>query len=185
MKNDPASFIEAGKVFACGKDPYFPAWPDVLQLGAFQPALRQEVVDTVSEIAERCDGVRCDMAMLMLNNIFEGTQELAQGKADRRILADGHLRNQTRRIRSSVSSPRHVGTSRVGTAAKGFDFCYDKKLYDRMESENPESVRLHLTADPSYQDKMMRFLENYSDEPRAAAAFPDAKQRADAVAFLT
>jgi hypothetical protein len=31
-RNDPASFVaEGGKVFACGRDPYFPAWPDVLQ----------------------------------------------------------------------------------------------------------------------------------------------------------
>ena len=73
-RNDPASFIEAGgKVFACGRDPFFPAWSDVLQLNVFQPGLRQAVIDTVSDIAEQCDGIRCDMAMLLLNNIFERT----------------------------------------------------------------------------------------------------------------
>ena len=65
-RNDPASFVEAGgKVFACGRDPYFPAWPDVLQLNAFQPGLRQAVIETLSDIAGQCDGVRCDMAMLL------------------------------------------------------------------------------------------------------------------------
>ena len=73
-RSDPASFIEfGGKVFACGRDPYFPAWPDVLQLNAFHPGLRQAVIETISEIAEQCDGIRCDMAMLMLNDIFERT----------------------------------------------------------------------------------------------------------------
>src|SRR4029077_1882796 len=37
-RREPASFIELeGNVYACGKDPYFPAWPDVLQLNAFHP----------------------------------------------------------------------------------------------------------------------------------------------------
>ena len=74
LRRDPASFIAAGgKVLACGRDPYFPAWPDVLQLNAFHPGLRSAAVETVAEIAEQCDGVRCDMAMLMMSDIFERT----------------------------------------------------------------------------------------------------------------
>ena len=74
LREIPASFFETGAdVFACGRDPYFPAWPDVLQLNAFQPGLREAVIETVSKIAEQCDGIRCDMAMLLLNNIFERT----------------------------------------------------------------------------------------------------------------
>ena len=60
-------------MFARGRDPYFPAWPDVLQLNAFQPGLRQAVIETITDIAGQCDGIRCDMAMLMLNDIFERT----------------------------------------------------------------------------------------------------------------
>jgi hypothetical protein len=67
---------------------------------------------------------------------------------------------------------------------QGFDNCYDKKLYDRMEHGDAESVRLHLFADPSYQKGMVRFIENH-DEPRAAAAFPGEKGRASAVVVLT
>ena len=63
---------------------------------------------------------------------------------------------------------------------QGFDFCYDKRLYDRLEHENAESVRLHLCADPAYQNKLLRFIENH-DEPRAASAFTPAKERAAAV----
>jgi len=61
------------KVIACGKDPYFPAWPDVLQLNAFHPGLRQAAIETVAEIASQCDAMRCDMAMLLMNQIFERT----------------------------------------------------------------------------------------------------------------
>ena len=72
-------------MFACGRDPYFPAWPDVLQLNAFQPGLRQAVIETISDIAEQCDGIRCDMAMLMLNTIFERTWGARAGSRPPRI----------------------------------------------------------------------------------------------------
>jgi hypothetical protein len=67
---------------------------------------------------------------------------------------------------------------------QGFDHCYDKKLYDRMEHGDVEGVRLHLRADRAYQQGMVRFIENH-DEPRAAAAFPPGKVRAAAVVVLT
>ena len=38
LQNEPASCAQVGeKIFACGKDPYFPAWPDVVQVNAFEP----------------------------------------------------------------------------------------------------------------------------------------------------
>src|SRR4051812_26952610 len=73
-RDDPSSYLEiSGKVYACGRDPYFPAWPDVLQLNAFDPGLRKAAIETVSTIARQCDGIRCDMAMLFINKIFERT----------------------------------------------------------------------------------------------------------------
>ena len=58
------------------------------------------------------------------------------------------------------------------------------RLYDRLEHENAESVRQHLCADPAYQQRLLRFLENH-DEPRAAAAFAREKERAAAVVTST
>ena len=68
----------------------------------------------------------------------------------------------------------------MGTQQHGFDFCYDKRLYDRLEHDNAENVRLHLCADLAYQQKLLRFLENH-DEPRAAATFSRAKEQSAAV----
>ena len=67
---------------------------------------------------------------------------------------------------------------------QGFDYCYDKRLYDRLEHAEAEVVRLHLCADRAYQERLVRFIENH-DEPRAAASFPPAKARAAAVTALT
>ena len=54
---------------------------------------------------------------------------------------------------------------------QGFDFCYDKRLYDRIIGEDASAVRDHLRADLGYQSRLLRFLENH-DEPRIAAACP-------------
>ena len=66
----------------------------------------------------------------------------------------------------------------------GFDYCYDKRLYDRLLHEGPASVRGHLQADIGYQRRLVRFLENH-DEPRAAAEFAPDAERAAAVAVAT
>src|ERR1700733_5188782 len=74
VRNNPVSFMAIqGRVFACGRDPFFPAWRDVLQLNAFAQSLRKAAIDTVSGIAAQCDGIRCDMSMLLLHHIFERT----------------------------------------------------------------------------------------------------------------
>ncbi len=184
-RNDPASYIEVqGRVYACGKDPYFPAWPDVLQLNAFQPGLRKAVIDTLSDIASQCDGVRCDMAMLLLNSIFERTW----GKQAGRTPATEYWVDVILALRET--NPKFLFIAEAywdlewELQQNGFDFCYDKRLYDRLEHENAESVRLHLCADLAYQQKLLRFIENH-DEPRAAAAFSAAKERAAAVATST
>ena len=123
--SDGRSFTElAGTVFALGRDPFFPAWPDVLQLNAFHPGLRQAVIETLSEIAEQCDGVRCDMAMLLLNQIFERTWGARAGPwpADE-LLGAVRSRPSSSGIRGSSSSPRPTGTwsgscsSRASTTA--------------------------------------------------------------------
>jgi hypothetical protein len=185
LRNDPASFVKVdGSVYACGRDPFFPAWPDVLQLNAFEPDLRRAVIETISNIAEQCDGMRCDMAMLLTNPIFERTWG---GRAGSRPATEYWVD-----VISAVKK-KHPGFLFIAEAywdlewelqQQGFDFCYDKKLYDRLEHNDAESVRLHLCADLAYQRKLLRFIENH-DEPRAAATFSPAKERAAALTMAT
>jgi hypothetical protein len=185
LRRDPASFIAAGgKVLACGRDPYFPAWPDVLQLNAFDPGLRGAAVETVQKIADQCDGVRCDMAMLMMSDVFERTWGPRAGVRP----AEDYWPALIPAVCSRHPELRFMAEAywdlEWALQQQGFDYCYDKQLYDRMEHGAAENVRLHLLADRSYQEGMVRFIENH-DEPRAAATFPDGKGRAAAVAILT
>lgn len=186
-ERDPSGFIElAGHVFAHGRDPYFPAWPDVLQLNAFSADARTGVVATLRDIAAQCDGVRCDMAMLMMDDIFAGTWGDRVGAP----LRLGYWPEITEAVRRT-----HPGFLFVAEAywdreyalqREGFDYCYDKRLYDRLVNggDPAASVAIHLAADPAYQGRLLRFLENH-DEPRAASLLDPPRHRAAAVATLT
>jgi hypothetical protein len=124
------------------------------------------------------------MAMLLLNDIFERTWG---GRAGARPIND-YWKTVIPAIKGRHPAFRFIAEAywdlEWELQQQGFDACYDKKLYDRMEHGPAENVRLHLLADHAYQEGMVRFIENH-DEPRAGATFPDGKGRAAAVAILT
>jgi hypothetical protein len=171
-------------VFACGRDPYFPAWPDVLQLNAFHPGVRRAAIDTLLSIAAQSDGVRCDMAMLVTNPVFERTWAERSGPRPETEYWVDILHSVKQRNSNFLLIAEAYWDLEWELQQQGFDFCYDKRLYDRLEHDSAESVRLHLCADHTYQDKLLRFIENH-DEPRAATTFPGAKQQAAAVLTST
>ena len=185
LRRDPGSFVGIGKkIFACGQDPFFPAWPDVLQLNAFDPGLRKAVVETLTGIADQADGLRCDMAMLLMNNIFERTWGPRAGARPSAEYWPEVIQAVKKKYPDFLFMAEAYWDQEWELQQQGFNFCYDKRLYDRLEHDNAESVRLHLCADAAYQDKLVRFIENH-DEPRAAATFTPEKERAAAVTIMT
>ena len=185
LEDDPGSFVAIdGSVLARGRDPYFPAWPDVVQLNAFAPALRAGVVDTLRDIAEQCDGVRCDMAMLMMNGVFAKTWGARVGAPPEQDYWPAVIPA----VRQTHPGFRFIAEAywdlEWALQQQGFDFCYDKRLYDRLVAGDTRQVRPHLSADRQYQQRLLRFIENH-DEPRAAAVFDERRQRVAAVAALT
>jgi len=185
LQADPHSFVAiAGRVFACGRDPYFPAWRDVLQLNAFDPGLRSVAIETLLQIAAQCDGVRCDMAMLLINAVFERTWGRRAGTrpdAEYWPLVIASVKDKFPQFQFIAEAYWDLEWE---LQQQGFDYCYDKRLYDRLQHDPAENVRLHLCADLAYQERLVRFIENH-DEPRAAAAFTPEKHRAAAVTVLT
>jgi glycosidase len=184
LRNDPSYMEGHGTVYVRARDPYFPAWPDVLQLNAFEPALRRAVIETVSSIAQQCDGMRCDMAMLFLNPIFERTWNGRAGPKPETEYWVDVISAIKKNYPSFLFIAEAYWDLEWELQQQGFDFCYDKKLYDRLEHSHAESVRLHLCADLAYQGKLLRFIENH-DEPRAAATFSPEKERAAALTIAT
>ena len=60
-------------MIAHGRDPYFPGWPDTLQVNHRHAGFREAMLRTLESIAQQCDGVRCDMAMLVLPDVIART----------------------------------------------------------------------------------------------------------------
>ena len=142
-----------GKVFACGRDPYFPAWQDVLQLNAFSKGMRKEAIKTVSSIAEQCDGMRCDMAMLLLSDVYARTWGEKAGVKPNTEYWSEVISAVKKKHPDTVFIAETYWDMEWELLQLGFDYCYDKRLYDRLVFDTAEGVRLHLLAEPTYQDK--------------------------------
>ena len=183
LRREPGNYVALatpGLILAHGRDPYFPGWTDTLQLDYRQPALREAMMGELLRVASRCDGVRCDMAMLLEPDVIERTWPSPRdvpGPAPFWPEAIARVRG---------ARPDFLFLAEVywdlewRLLQHGFDFTYDKRLYDRLRAGAAGPVRAHLAAAPDFRDRCARFLENH-DEPRAAAAFPPELHRAAAV----
>jgi len=184
LQRDPGAYLEVhGTVFACGRDPYFPAWPEVLQLDASNPLLRAAMAEQVASIVTRCDALRCDMAMLVLDDVFErtwGRRADTDGGFWPEVFAAGRATNPDVRFWAEA-----YWDLEPVLVDQGFDACYDKRLYDRLVHRAPvDEVRAHLSAPLDWQRHTVRFVENH-DEPRAASVFAPARHLATLTAVCT
>lgn len=168
------------RLFAHGRDPYFPGWPDTLQLNYANPSTQDAMRQILLKIAAQCDAVRCDMAMLVLPEVFERTWGMK---------AQPFWAEAIRQVKQKHPAFQFIAEVywdlEWTLQQQGFDYTYDKRLYDRLEHRQARSSREHLQAEMAYQNKMVRFLENH-DESRAASTFPfEPHQVAAVVTFLS
>ncbi len=190
LAREPNNWIEvrAGgrrAILAYGRDPFFAGWADTLQLDYRSAALREAMTGELARVAGMCDGIRCDMAMLVEPDVFARTWQHALPPVDG---SEGALAPfwPGAIARARQANPRVMFMAEVywdrewDLQQEGFDFTYDKRLYDRLRHGSGRSVHDHLLADLAYQSRSARFLENH-DEPRAADVFPLEVHRAAAV----
>jgi hypothetical protein len=165
------------RVVAFGRDPFFAGWPDTLQLDYSSPEVRATMVDQLLVAAGHGDGLRCDMAMLLLPDVFERTWGRAMDAFWPDAIAAVRATYPGFTFMAEVYWDREFDLQQ-----QGFDATYDKRLYDRLAGPVDE-VRGHLCADAAFQARSARFLENH-DEPRAAVTFGDG-DRHKAAAVVT
>ena len=167
-------------ILAHGRDPFFPGWTDTLQLDYSNPTTQGAMLAALQKIAGQCDGVRCDMAMLVLPDVFERTWGRRPQPFWPRVI---------RSVREHVSDfcfMAEVYWDLEWTLQQeGFNYTYDKRLYDRLHDGHARPVREHFLAGLDFQNKLARFIENH-DEPRAAATFaPPIHEAAAVITFLS
>jgi glycosidase len=167
------------EIIACGRDPYFAPWTDTAQLNYFSPALREAMIDEIRHISQFCDGARCDMAMLVLSDNFHQTWEAMLGSTS--VPQEEFWHEAISALPEFIWIAEAYSDSEWALQQLGFNFTYDKRLYDRLRDGFVRDVYLHLKAEWEFQTRSVRFLENH-DEARAAAVF--GKSRLPAVAVL-
>jgi hypothetical protein len=161
---------------ALAKDPYFPPWIDVAQLNHFSPAMRAAQLADLRTIASHCDGVRCDMAMLQLKDIFASIWlHLLSGMKP-------PAKEFWTEARATVPRLVLLAEAYWGTEQRlldlGFSFAYDKTLYDAVRDINIPQARSRLASSAEQQSHFSRFMENH-DEPRRPEAFGNERLAAD------
>ena len=180
LANSPQNYTRVKRqggdlILAYGRDPHFSGWPDTLQLNYANPATQDAMISELVKIAGQCDGVRCDMTMLVLPDVFERTwgqrAPLFWPKAIQRV---------RERVPGFLFMAEVYWNMEWTLQQQGFDYAYDKRLYDRLRDHHARPVREHFHAGLDYQNKLARFLENH-DEPRAASTFPPGIHEAAAV----
>lgn len=185
---DPHTYFKpfAGKeiYFAHGRDPFFPSWQDTVQINIFGKQARKFLTDTLLRLTDVCDGVRCDMAMLLLNNVFKNTWIGALAKNHFELPGKEFWSEAISAVKNKRDDFLFIAESYWDMEWElqqlGFDYTYDKKLTDRLRTGYVKDIYEHLLAEESYQKKSLRFIENH-DEERAAASFGKEKSKAAAV----
>jgi glycosidase len=179
----------SGETTAFGRDPYFSPWNDTAQLDYSNEALRTRMIEVLKRISQFADGVRCDMAMLVLRECFRQLWYplLSDSLFDEKM--PGEFWDQ------AISAVKKVSPNFKFIAeaywdkerqirALGFDLCYEKKLYDALVGHDFGRVVERLQRDPDQLHGSLYFIENH-DEPRAASVFSKSDNLASLALILS
>jgi glycosidase len=177
----PRDYFQATSgVFCKGRDPFFPPWQDVAQLNVYSIPYRKAAAEQLKSIGALCDGVRCDMAMLLINRVFSYTWQNRAGDTPPTEFWHDIINAVRDKFPEFIFIAEAYWDLEWDLMQLGFNYCYDKRLYDRLVHEGADSVRLHLQADPLFQSRLVRFIDNH-DEARAAGLLPSPRLKAASV----
>jgi glycosidase len=183
---DSSRYFSDGIAF--GNMQYSSAWTDVAQLNYWDSGLRTHMTNQLLKIAKYADGIRCDMAYIILNDYFGTTWS-------KELKAYSYSKPSKEFWTSAISSVKSKYPNTIFLAEvygdyyttlidTGFDYTYDKTLLDRFHSEHLDNIRDWITHTKSQKQHMCRFLENHDDN-RAVEHFGNSVTKANAAALAT
>jgi hypothetical protein len=183
-QNQPESYFKVetkGQNYyvAHGRDPNYPPWTDTAQINFFNPDARAALIKQVRQISQYCDGLRCDMAMLVMNDIFQRVWGRPSGLTSLPVEFWIEL---TQTLPELIYIAEAYWDTEWALQQMGFSFVYDKRLYDRLKNNPAVDIYSHLKADITFQSKLVRFIENH-DEARSLEAFGAARVKPAAALY--
>lgn len=171
------------RVFGHGRDPHFCGWSDTVQIDYRKRATREAMTELLADLASLADGIRCDVAMLVLEDVFRSTW------GDGGIDEPGDFWSEAipavrgRHPELALLAEVYWGMEDRLVHA-GFDWAYDKDLLDRLCAGSPVPVREAVARDAVHHSRRCHFLENH-DEERAWSVLGPERSTAAAVTAYT
>ncbi len=193
-RKDPGSWFPAhsGKskaILAHGRDPNFPAWTDTAQLNVMHRGARKALIDQLVRLTSICDGVRCDMAGLLLNSMFRRNWESSApgslpGKDPEEFWSEAIAAAKKKRPDFLFIGEGYGDETVARLVSLGFDQVYDKKLLDELLGGVGQDAVLSIASRGDHAFRLLHFTENH-DERRAADAFGPTRSMAAALVAST
>ena len=168
-KKDPKRYTDSG--LAYGKDPYFDPWRDVIQWNYWESQTRKFMKDNLLTVLKYADGARCDMAHLVLNDVFGNTwkEELSSWGYSRPSTEfwEYAFKEAKSKYPNAILLAEVYEDWEIDLLHKlGFTYCYDKLLLDKLEgSAYDVNDYIHYKGE-YYWGHVAHFVENH-DENRA------------------
>jgi hypothetical protein len=165
---------------AHGRDPNFPPWTDTVQFDFRRPDTREAIIKELLSVAARCDGLRCDMAMLALREVFARTWSdfpCPVETAPQEFWAEAMTAVKAAHPGFQMLAEAYWGLE-PQLLELGFNYTYDKPLYDRLLERRWMQVQESLVdAGRPHAESGVHFLENH-DEARIATRLLPPEHRA-------
>lgn len=191
LKKDTSTYFRSkfdnNIILAHGRDPFFPAWSDTVQLNYFSEETRSFMEEQLANISNYCDGVRCDMAMLSLNNVFQNTWPHIINKLNHKKPKNEFWEEAIKKVRKK--NPDFKFIAEVYWELEpvlqnlGFDFTYCKFYLDMFLNNDVLSIKNNLNRGKIFNKRSVVFIENH-DENRSAKVFKS-KINSTIISFLT
>jgi hypothetical protein len=169
---------------AHGRDPWFPPWADTVQWDIRRADARLALLEQLRSVASQCDGVRCDMSMLLLRDVFTRTWEKCPSTGPEDVAEFwAEVREALPRGTPLLLAEAYWDREEE-LQEMGLDFTYNKRVLDyAVQRDGPGLQRFLLGKTDGYLSRSLHFLENH-DEPRAAGWLRPEEQRAAAYLLL-
>ena len=160
------------RYFAHGRDPFFEPWIDTVQLD-YRVLETHEAMRSVAQTASMFgNGLRCDMAMLLLPEIFNETWKNFPSNGAHQTAQDFWRKTiaEVRQLQPQVEMIAEVYWDREEQLQElGFDYTYNKRVTDYLvRGQTSELIVFLKRCSLKYLSRSVHFLENH-DETRVAS----------------
>ena len=166
-KKNPNRYTDSG--FAFGSYPFHPPWKDVIQFNYWEKETRNMMKNNLMTVLSYADGVRCDVASLLLNDIIEiaWKEELDYWGYHRPSTEfwEYAFAEVKSKYPNAILLAEVYGDKEIEALYKlGFHYCYNKDLLIRLMGSTLELKKYLKNKTENNWGHLANFVENHDED---------------------